>query len=163
MRIAIAADHRGKDVHSQLSNWLAQEEEYEVVAIDSCEDKAGDYPDYAFPVATAVAQGEIDRGILICGTGIGMCIAANKVKGIRAAMVHDEIGADISRRHNDANVLCLSADMLGQRIINRIVKTWLDTSFEGGRHARRNQKIQAIEEGLNPSDASTMDIQAATD
>ena len=150
MKIAIAADHRGKDVCSQLIDSLRQEG-YEVINMDTCDGKAGDYPDYAYPVSIAVANGEIDRGVLVCGTGIGMCIVANKVKGIRAAMVHDEIGADISRRHNDANVLCLSADMLGQKIINRIVKTWLTTEFDGGRHARRNAKIEAIEQGLDPT------------
>ena len=79
----------------------------------------------------AVAAGEVDFGILVCGTGIGMSIAANKVAGVRAALVHDEVSADISRRHNDANVLCLPADMLGQHIIDRIVHTWLSAKFEG--------------------------------
>ncbi len=159
MRIAIAADHRGKEVQSHLLNWVRQEG-YTVVEMDTCRSKACDYPDIAFPIASAVADGEIDRAILICGTGIGMCIAANKVKGVRAALVHDEIGADLSRRHNDANVLCLSADMLGQRIINRIAKTWLNTEFEGGRHARRNAKISEIERHLHPN---TIDIQTAAD
>ena len=160
MKIVVAADHRGREVQSQLFNWLTQEG-YEVIDMNTCQTKACDYPDIAFPVASAVAEGQIDRAILICGTGIGMCIAANKVKGVRAAMVHDEIGADLSRRHNDANVLCLSADMLGQRIINRIVKTWLTTEFEDGRHRRRNAKIQAIEQGLNPS--TVADAPAGTD
>ena len=146
MKISLAADHRGKDVHAQLYSWLEQEG-HVLVEGPSCQNRACDYPDFAYPVAKAVAEGRIDRGILICGTGIGMCIAANKVKGVRAAMVHDEIGADMSRRHNDANILCLSADMLGQRIINRIVKAWLETEFEGGRHARRVKKITAIEQG----------------
>ncbi len=153
MKVSLAADHRGKDVYTQLCDWLKQEG-YEVVEYPTCGNRACDYPDYAFPVAKAVADGQIDRGILVCGTGIGMCIAANKVKGVRAAMVHDEIGADMSRRHNDANVLCLSADMLGQRIINRIVQTWLETEFEGGRHARRVKKISAIEQGLDPSNVT---------
>jgi ribose 5-phosphate isomerase B len=160
MKIAIAADHRGKEVQTHLNTWLSQEG-FDVVEFSTCDCKAGDYPDYAYPVATAVADGDIDMGVLICGTGIGMCIAANKVKGIRAALVHDEIGADLSRRHNDANILCLSADMLGQRIINRIVKTWLTTEFDGGRHARRNSKINAIEQGLNPIDCA--DTQAVTE
>jgi len=93
----------------------------------------------------------VERGILICGSGIGMSIAANKVGGVRAALVHDEVSADMSRRHNNANVICLPADMLGPRIIDRIVKTWLDTPFEGGRHERRVQKIAAIERGDSPS------------
>ena len=159
MRIAIAADHRGKEVQSQLYDWLKQEE-YDLVDVETCRSKACDYPDIAFPVASAVAEGQIDRAILICGTGIGMSIAANKLNGVRAAMVHDEISAGLSRRHNDANILCLSADMLGQRIINRIVKTWLTTEFEGGRHERRNAKIRAIEQGLAPSPEDN--VQAAT-
>lgn len=159
MRIAIAADHRGKEVQSHLYEWLKQEG-FDVIDVQTCESKACDYPDIAFPIASAVADGQIERAILICGTGIGMCIAANKLSGVRAAMVHDEIGADLSRRHNDANVLCLSADMLGQRIIDRIVKAWLTTQFEGGRHARRNAKIQAIEQGMDPSAA---DAQTVTD
>ena len=159
MRIAIAADHRGKEVQCHLYELLKQDG-FDVIDVQTCESKACDYPDIAFPIASAVADGQIDRAILICGTGIGMCIAANKLSGVRAAMVHDEIGADLSRRHNDANVLCLSADMLGQRIIDRIVKSWLTTEFEGGRHARRNAKIQAIEQGLDPS---TADAQVVTD
>lgn len=150
MKIAIAADHRGKEVQAHLYTWLKQEG-FDLVDVLTCQSKACDYPDIAFPIATAIADGQIDRAVLICGTGIGMCIAANKLDGVRAATAHDEIGADLSRKHNDANVLCLSADMLGQRIIDRIVKTWLTTEFEGGRHARRNAKIQAIEQGLDPS------------
>jgi ribose 5-phosphate isomerase B len=150
MKIAIGADHRGADVTHHLGEWLRQQD-YEVEFKGECSDRASDYPDAAFAVATAVASGEADRGILICGTGIGMSISANKVPGIRAALVHDEVGADLSRRHNDANILCLSADMLGLRIIDRIVKTWLATKFEGGRHARRVHKIAAIEQGNDPA------------
>jgi ribose 5-phosphate isomerase B len=99
-----------------------------------------------------VASGMADCGLLICGTGIGMSIAANKVKGIRAAVVHDEITAQISRSHNDSNVLCLSADLLGHRLIEQIIDAWLKTPFEGGRHARRLAKIRMIEEGRDPSE-----------
>jgi ribose 5-phosphate isomerase B len=105
-----------------------------------------DYPDFAIDVATAVREARADRGILICGTGIGMCIAANKVPGIRAAPCHDSITAEMSRRHNDANVLCLSADLLGEELIDRMVRIWLETPFEGGRHARRVEKITRFEE-----------------
>src|SRR5206468_1725505 len=94
------------------------------------------YPDYALLVAEAVSSGRVERGILICGTGIGMCIAANKVSGVRAAPCHDTITAELSRSHNDANVLCLSADLLGDELVERMVRTWLQTPFEGGRHAR---------------------------
>ena len=97
-------------------------------------------------MATRVSTGQVDRGILICGSGIGMCIAANKVKGVRAAPCHDSITAEMSRRHNDANVLCLSADLLGEQLIDRMVRMSLETDFEGGRHARRVEKITKFEE-----------------
>jgi ribose 5-phosphate isomerase B len=106
---------------------------------------SADYPDYAFAVGREVGGGACDRGILICGTGIGMCIAANKVRGVRAAPCQDIVSAEMSRRHNNANVLCLSADLLGNDMIERIVRTWLDTPFEGGRHARRIEKIAKFE------------------
>jgi len=149
MKIAIGADHRGSDVVLHVSQVL-REEGHQVLAVGVCDAKSCDYPDMAYPVGKSVASGEADRGILICGSGIGMSIAANKVAGVRAALIHDEIGAEMSRRHNDANVLCLSADMLGLRIIDRIIKTWLETAFEGGRHARRVAKISAIEQGTDP-------------
>ena len=104
-----------------------------------------DYPDFAYEVAKRVGNGEIERGILICGTGIGMCIAANKVRGVRAAACHDVLTAEMSRRHNDANVLCLSADLLGEDLMTQMVRIWLETQFEGGRHARRVEKIAKIE------------------
>ena len=108
-------------------------------------DEAVDYPDIAARVSRKVSQGEADRGILICGTGLGMCIAANKFPGVRAAPCHDDLTAEMSRRHNDSNVLCLSADLLGERLIDRMIELWLTTPFEGGRHARRVEKISAIE------------------
>jgi ribose 5-phosphate isomerase B len=150
MKIAIAADHRGTEVWRHLRRLLTQEG-LEIVELLNCDGKPCDFPDMAYPIAKAVADGVVDRGILICGTGIGMSIAANKVPGVRAALVHDEIGADLSRRHVDANILCLSADMLGFKIIDRIVKTWFATDFEGGRHARRVDKIHAIEGGRHPA------------
>ena len=104
-----------------------------------------DYPDVASIVAQKVSKGEVDRGILICGTGIGMSIAANKFPGVRAAPCHDDLTAEMSRRHNDLNVLCLSADMLGERLIDRMVEIWIKTQFEGGRHARRIEKIGELE------------------
>src|SRR5207253_6247746 len=104
-----------------------------------------DYPDFAFEVAVAEHDKRVERGILICGTGIGMCIAENKVPGVRAAPCHDSITAEMSRRHNDANVLCLSDDLLGGELLDRMVKIWLETEFEGGRHARRVEKIARFE------------------
>lgn len=154
MKIAIGGDHRGRDVIGGLASLLA-ELGHEVTTPHSCGDTgACDYPDVAYNVSRAVAEGSANLGILVCGTGIGMSMAANKIKGIRAALVHDEIGAEMSRMHNDANVLCLPADMLGQRLIERIVRTWLTTKFEGGRHARRVRKIAAIEQGLDPRTVS---------
>ena len=149
MRIAIGSDHRGREVRIHLVETL-KKQGHDVALMLVEDDGSCDYPDIAFPVGQAVAQREADLGILICGSGIGMCIAANKVNGVRAALVHDEIGADISRRHNDANVMCLPADMLGMRIIDRIVNTWIQTPFEGGRHARRVEKINLIERGGDP-------------
>ena len=99
----------------------------------------------------AIASGQADRGILLCGSGIGMSIAANKVKGVRAALVHDELTAEMSRSHNDANVVCMSADLLGQKLIEKIVEIWLTTPFQGGRHERRVKKIHAIENGVDPA------------
>jgi ribose 5-phosphate isomerase B len=104
-----------------------------------------DYPDVAAEVARRVSAGEVDRGILICGTGLGMAIAANKFPRVRAAPCHDDLTAELSRRHNDLNVLCLSGDMLGERLVDRLVEIWLNTPFEGGRHARRVRKIDQLE------------------
>jgi ribose 5-phosphate isomerase B len=110
-----------------------------------------DYPDSAYAACSKVSRGEAERAILICGTGIGMCIAANKIRGIRAALAQDELSAQLSRTHNDANVLCLSADLLGHTLVKRIVDTWVHTPFDGGRHLRRLHKIEAIERGEDPS------------
>lgn len=151
MIIAVGADHRGAAILKHICLAL-QSEGCQVVELSPpCDDKTCDYPDRAYPVARAVADGKADRGILVCGSGIGMSIAANKVKGIRAALVHDEIGAEMSRRHNDANILCLAADLLGHSVIERIVQIWLRADFEAGRHARRNRKITAIESGQDPT------------
>lgn len=109
-----------------------------------------DYPDYAAKVARRVASGKADRGILLCGTGIGMSIAANKVSGVRAALVHDVTTARMSRLHNDANVLALGGGLLGERLLREIVAVWLSTEFEGGRHRRRLDKIARIEHAENP-------------
>ena len=116
-----------------------------------------DYPDFACKVAQDVSSGAADRGILICGTGMGMCIAANKIPGVRAVTCHDDFTAETSRRHNNANIMCLSADMLGDRLLARIVEIWLLTEFEGGRHARRIDKISAIESGACGQPSPTPD------
>jgi ribose 5-phosphate isomerase B len=144
MKIAIGNDHRGFDVKKRVLPLLAQLS-HEVVDLGTSGPESCDYPDYAIRVGEAVSRGEVDRGILICGTGIGMGIAANKVPGVRAAPCHDSISAEMSRRHNDANVLCLSADLLGEELIERMIRIWLQTEFEGGRHQRRVEKITRYE------------------
>jgi len=145
MKIAIGSDHRGYEAKKRLGNYL-RGLGHEVIDVGTEDGGSVDYPDFAFQVATRVSGGEVDRGILICGSGIGMCIAANKVKGVRAAPCHDSITAEMSRRHNNANVLCLSADLLGEELIDRMARIWLETDFEGGRHARRVEKITRFED-----------------
>ncbi len=145
MKIAVASDHRGFDVKGKILT-LLRDLGHEGLDFGPNGQKTVDYPDYASKVAQAVSQGKADRGILICGTGIGMCITANKFPGIRAAPCHDDLTAEMSRLHNDANVLCLSADLLGDRLVNRMVEIWVSTEFEGGRHARRLEKIRRCEE-----------------
>jgi ribose 5-phosphate isomerase B len=144
MKIAIGSDHRGYEAKRHIVA-LLQELNHEVLDVGPASKESVDYPDYAFQVAQAVSEGRVERGILICGTGIGMCIAANKVRGVRAAPCHDSITAEMSRRHNDANVLCLSADLLGEELMGRMIRIWLATEFEGSRHARRVEKIARFE------------------
>ncbi len=144
MRIAVGSDHRGTSIRQKILEFVAQMG-HEVVDFGSTEEGPVDYPDIARTVAQEVGTGRADRAILVCGTGIGMCIAANKVHGVRAAPCHDDLTAEMSRRHNDLNILCLSADLLGEGLIHRMLEIWLTTPFEGGRHARRVDKITAIE------------------
>ncbi|MGA2796758.1 MAG: ribose 5-phosphate isomerase B [Thermoguttaceae bacterium] len=144
MRIAIGTDHRGFSLRAKLVDMLHQVG-HEVVDIGTFTPDAIDYPDIAAQVADKVSRGEVERGILVCGTGLGMCIAANKFPGVRATPCHDDITAELSRRHNDSNVLCLSADLLGERLIDRMIEIWLAAPFEGGRHQRRVQKITDLE------------------
>ena len=147
MRIAIGSDHRGYHLKEKLTGIL-RSKGHEVSDEGTSLTESVDYPDFAELVAQKVSTGTSDRGILICGTGIGMAIAANKYPGIRAAPITDEVTAEMSRRHNDLNVLCLSADMLSPRIVERMVEIWVDTEFEAGRHQRRVEKISAIEAKL---------------
>lgn len=150
MNISIGADHRGSDVTHRLTQFL-REQGHKVSRHGSADGEPCDYPEAAFRVGTEVAAGQAELGILVCGTGIGMSIAANKVPGIRAAVVHDELTAHLARSHNDANILCLSADLIGERSIEKIVEIFLRDTFEGGRHARRVAKVRAIENGADPS------------
>lgn len=152
MKIAIASDHRGFEAKEQVKAQVAQMG-HECADFGTSSNSPVDYPDLAYIAAKAVSTGEVDRAILICGTGIGMCIAANKIKGVRAALCYDELNAQISRQHNDANVLCVSGDLIGEVMLRKIVEIWLTTDFTGGRHLRRVNKITAIEEGKDPREA----------
>ena len=149
MRIAVGSDHRGFVIKGKIVELLKRLDQ-EVIDVGPQTAESVDYPDIAGIVGSQVSEGRVDRGILICGTGIGMCIAANKLPGVRAAPCHDDLTAEMSRRHNDLNVLCLSADMLGERLIDRMVEIWLTTEFEGGRHARRVEKIAGMEQHHPP-------------
>ena len=140
MKIAVASDHRGFQVKAKILGQIA-ELGHEAVDFGPETSESVDYPDFAAAVAQAVSRHDVDRGILICGTGLGMSIVANKFCGVRAVPCHDDLTAEMSRRHNDANILCLSADLLGERLVTRMVELWLTTEFEGGRHARRLEKI----------------------
>jgi ribose 5-phosphate isomerase B len=151
MRIALAADHRGHSVKEKVAVLLS-EQGHEVLDMGTNSSRSCDYPNLAYPAARCVADGKADVAILVCGSGIGMTICANKIGGIRAALCHDELTAQMSRRHNNANILCLASDMLGEELIRRIVASWLSTSFEtGGRHERRVRKIAWIEQGKDPA------------
>lgn len=149
MKIAIGSDHRGFEAKQQIKA-IATELGHECIDYGTDDNNPVDYPDMAYLAGSAVSRKEVDRAILICATGIGMSIAANKIKGIRAALCHDELSAQISRDHNDANVLCLSADQVGSVLLRKIVEVWLNTDFCGGRHDRRVRKIHAIEKGQDP-------------
>jgi ribose 5-phosphate isomerase B len=144
MKIAIASDHGGINIREEIKNLMdemgIQYEDF------GCEcNTSVDYPDFALPVAEKVAAGEFDRGILICGTGIGMSIAANKVKGIRCALVHDVFSAKMTRQHNDSNMIAMGERVIGPGLAREIAQAWLTSEFEGGRHANRLGKITEYE------------------
>ncbi|MFA9560620.1 ribose 5-phosphate isomerase B [Evansella sp. AB-rgal1] len=144
MKVAIGADHGGVELKQDLIS-LLKELNIDYTDVGShCADSV-DYSDFGLPVAEMVANGEADRGILICGTGIGMSIAANKVKGVRCALVHDLFTAKVTREHNDTNVLAMGARVIGPGVALEIARVWLSTEFEGGRHARRIDKISQYE------------------
>jgi ribose 5-phosphate isomerase B len=144
LRIALGCDHRGLEMKQAIIGLLGElGHEYHDFGTNTSD--SVDYPDIARDVAEAVASGKFEHGILICSSGIGMCIAANKVKGIRAALCCGTFGADRARRHNNANVLCLGQDSMDISSALDIVRVYLTTAFEGGRHERRLQKIRDIE------------------
>jgi ribose 5-phosphate isomerase B len=143
MRIAVGSDHRGFGLKQKIIAQLTALH-HEVSDAGSHTAESVDYPDFAAVVCRQLVTEEVDRGILICGTGIGMSLAANKFPGIRAAVCVTEPMAELSRKHNDANVLCLSADLVDSELNQRLVNTWLQTEFEGGRHSRRVAKIEKL-------------------
>lgn len=144
MRICIGSDHRGVSVKAKIMAAM-KNMGHEVEDVGAHDEHSVDYPDFAKSVCESVSQNRTDRGILICGTGIGMAIAANKFRGVRAANCYDEVMAEMCRRHNNVNVLCLPGDLIGDRPVDDLIRVWLTTEFEGGRHQRRLEKIQAIE------------------
>ena len=144
MRIAVGSDHGGLRLKNEINEYL-QKNNYQLKDFGTHTEESCDYPDIARPLAEAVAAGEFDKGILICGTGIGIGIAANKVKGIRAALCHDCFSAKASREHNDANILTMGERVIGTGLALQIVEIWLSTDFEGGRHKNRVAKISEIE------------------
>ena len=145
MKIAVACDHGAFDLKNKVVAALTAKghevKDFGTYSKDSC-----DYPDFAGPAAKAVASGEFDKGIVLCTTGIGVSITANKVKGIRCALCADSLSAEMTRRHNDANILAMGERVLGPGLALKIVDTFLNTPFEGGRHARRVDLISKIEE-----------------
>ena len=144
MKIAIGCDHGGYLLKQDILIWMEENDiDYEDVGCFNTD--SVDYPVFGEKVARAVASGEYDRGIVICTTGIGISIAANKVKGIRCAHCPDVLSAEMTRRHNDANVLAIGAGMIGPNVAKKMVEVFLNTEFEGGRHARRVGQLDAIE------------------
>lgn len=152
MHIAVGSDHRGLELKKHLSQWL-QSAGHQVTDFGADVSTSVDYPDYAARVASAVATGTAERGILVCGTGIGMAITANKVPGIRATIVASEEQAELCRRHNNVNVLCLGEKQAEGGLAERLVERWLTTPFDGGRHADRVSKMMALE-GCSPKSCS---------
>ena len=146
MRVAIGADHGGFEQKQELARYLAEELGCEVVDMGTDSTESVDYPDYAEKVARAVGQGEVERGVLICGTGIGVSLAADKVAGVRASSITSVPFAELFRQHNNGNVVCLSGRFVDLDVNKAIVKTFLETPFEGGRHQQRVDKIMALDE-----------------
>ena len=145
MKISIASDHGGFDLKEDLREWLTGQG-HEVVDFGCHGKESCDYPDFAGPAARAAASGECERGIVICTTGIGVSMTANKVKGVRCALCGDPWSAEMTRRHNDANVLAIGAGVTGPLLARQIVTAFLTHEFEGGRHQRRVDKVMSAEE-----------------
>ena len=148
MKLAIGADHGGVELKQEIVKFLQSVKNIEVSDYGTTTRDSVDYPDYGRTVSEAVSQGTVDRGILICGTGIGMSIVANRFPRVRAALCHDNFTARMSRLHNDANVLVMGERVIGRGVALDIVKAWLETEFEGSRHQRRLDKIREIEASI---------------
>lgn len=148
MKVAVASDHAGFRLKEEIIG-LFREKGIEYKDFGTYSEDTVDYPDIALVVAESLRRGEFDRGVLCCGTGIGVAIAANKVPGIRAAQCHDTFSARVSREHNDANILTLGQRVIGPGLAGEIVSTWLQAEFHNGRHARRVDKIRQIEQKYN--------------
>jgi ribose 5-phosphate isomerase B len=151
MKIAIGSDHAGFGLKEDVLE-LLKGLNYDIVDCGTYNTESVDYPDFGEKVSRMVSAGEVDRGILICGTGLGMSMVANKFPNVRAALCNDLFSAKMSRLHNDANVLVLGGRIIGKDLAAEIVRTWLITAFEGDRHMRRLNKIKKIEETLNGND-----------
>lgn len=145
MRIGIAADHGGYEIKARLTNSIKSLGHVVIDYGPSEFDPSDDYPDYGKPAALAVSNGEVDRSILICNNGIGMCILANKIRGVRGAVVYNEASAKATREHHDSNVLCLGGQEFSAEQLESFIKIWLTTEFTGGRHERRMGKILELE------------------
>ena len=143
-KIAIASDHAGKELKEDLIEYL-RELEVDVMDMGVKNNDSVDYPDYGIPVAEKVSRGEVPKGILLCGTGIGMSIIANKFSRVRAALVNDVYSSRMAKEHNDANIVVIGGRVVGKGLAREIIKTWLETRFQGGRHQRRLDKIREIE------------------
>ena len=155
MHVAIGADHAGFPLKEDLKSWLISRG-YDVVDLGTQSAESVDYPDFAVGVGSAITAGKAERGVLVCGTGIGMAMAANKVPGVRAAACSDAYTARMSREHNDANILALGARITSREAAIEILEVWLGAEFAGGRHARRVEKIVALDDARErePRDAS---------
>lgn len=144
LKVCLGSDHRGFQIKARLIQTL-NANGFQTIDAGTDSESPVDYPDFAQKVARQVGTGAAERGILICGTGIGMAVVANKFPGVRAAPCYDEVMVEMSRRHNDVNVLCLPGDLIGERPVDDLVLMWLRTDFEGGRHSKRIRKISALE------------------
>ena len=153
MKIAIGSDHAGYELKSALAPAL-REHGHELIDVGTDSSESVDYPDFAAAAARMVGEGAAERAVIVCGSGVGVSIVANKVDGVRAVNAHDADEAEMSRRHNDANVLTLSGQRLSAADADPIIERFLDTDFDGGRHARRVSKIAAIERGAPDAAAS---------